>query len=142
MAEDELYVALIDVDLVAFDEPTSPSSSNGSPQGAPSRVRAAVRETSDLTALAVSMCAAVIAAGILHPVLAPTVLLAAAPQAWAQVKGAKLAFDSWLRTSSRARRLDVVSELISPAGERGRGAGVHHAGGAARASTAGSPTTC
>jgi ATP-binding cassette subfamily B protein len=41
------------------------------------------------------------------------VLLAAAPQAWAQVKGAKLAFDSWLRTSSRARRLDVVSELIS-----------------------------
>ena len=81
--------------------------------GAPSRVRAAVRQTSDLTALAVSMCAAVIAAGILHPVLAPTVLLAAAPQAWAQVKGAKLAFDSWLRTSSRARRLDVVSELIS-----------------------------
>ena len=113
MAEDELYVALIDVDLVAFDEPDFTQLVERVTQGAPSRVRAAVRETADLTALAVSMCAAVVAAGILHPVLAPTVLLAAAPQAWAQVKGAKLAFDSWLRTSSRARRLDVVNELIS-----------------------------
>jgi ATP-binding cassette, subfamily B, bacterial len=113
MAEDDLYVALIDVDLVAFDEPDFTQLVERVTDGAPSRVRAAVRQTSDLTALAVSMCAAVIAAGILHPVLAPTVLLAAAPQAWAQVKGAKLAFDSWLRTSSRARRLDVVSELIS-----------------------------
>ena len=113
MAEDDLYVALIDVDLVAFDESDFTQLVERVTDGAPSRVRAAVRQTSDLTALAVSMCAAVIAAGILHPVLAPTVLLAAAPQAWAQVKGAKLAFDSWLRTSSRARRLDVVSELIS-----------------------------
>jgi len=113
MAEDDLYVALIDVDLVAFDEPDFTQLVERVTDGAPSRVRAAVRQTSDLTALAVSMCAAVIAAAILHPVLAPTVLLAAAPQAWAQVKGAKLAFDSWLRTSSRARRLDVVSELIS-----------------------------
>jgi ATP-binding cassette, subfamily B, bacterial len=113
MAEDELYAVLIGVDLVAFDEPDFTQLVERVTQGAPSRVRAAVRETSDLTALAVSVCAAVVAASILHPVLAPTVLLAAAPQAWAQVKGAKLAFDSWLRTSSRARRLDVVSELIS-----------------------------
>jgi ATP-binding cassette subfamily B protein len=112
-AEDELYAVLVGVDLVAFDESDFTQLVERVTQGAPSRVRAAVRETSDLTALAVSMCAAVLTAGILQPLLAPTVLLAAAPQAWAQVKGAKLAFDSWLRTSSRARRLDVVSELVS-----------------------------
>ncbi len=81
MAEDELYAALIHVDLVAFDEPDFTQLVERVTQGAPGRVRAAVRETSDLTALAVSMCSAVITAGILHPLLAPTVLLAAAPQA-------------------------------------------------------------
>nr|MBA3907941.1 ABC transporter ATP-binding protein [Pseudonocardiales bacterium] len=113
VAEDELYVALVDVDLVAFDEPDFTQLVERVTDSAPMRVRNAVRETSDLTALAVSAGSAVVAAGILHPLLAPTVLLAAAPQAWAQVKGAQLAFDSWVRMTSRARRLAVASELIS-----------------------------
>ncbi len=113
VAEDELYVALVRVDLVAFDEPDFTQLVDRVTTTGPGRVRAAVRETSDLTALAVSTVSAVATAGILHPVLAPTVLLAAAPQAWAQVKGAQLAFDSWVRTSSQARRLAVAAELIA-----------------------------
>lgn len=113
VAEDELYVALLGVDLVAFDEPDFTQLVERVTTTGPGRVRAAVRETSDLTALAVSTVSAVATAGILHPVLAPTVLLAAAPQAWAQVKGAQLAFDSWVRTSSQARRLAVAGELIA-----------------------------
>ncbi len=113
VAEDELYVALLHVDLVAFDEPDFTQLVERVTDSAPMRVRNAVRETSDLTALAVSAGSAVVAAGILHPLLAPTVLLAAAPQAWAQVKGAQLAFDSWVRMTSRARRLAVASELIA-----------------------------
>ncbi|MBV9922341.1 MAG: ABC transporter ATP-binding protein [Pseudonocardia sp.] len=113
VAEDELYVALVGLDLVAFDEPDFTQLVQRVTEGAPDRVRFAVQRTSDLTALVVSMAAAVVTAGVLHPVLAPTVLLAAAPQAWAQVKGAQLAFDSWVRCTSRARRLEVVSELIA-----------------------------
>jgi ATP-binding cassette subfamily B protein len=113
VAEDELYVALIGLDLVAFDEPDFIQLVNRVTEGAPDRVRFAVQRSSDLTALAVSMVAAVLTAGLLHPLLAPTVLLAAAPQAWAQVKGAQLAFDSWVRRTSRARRLEVVNELIA-----------------------------
>ena len=113
VAEDELYVALIGLDLVAFDEPDFTQLVHRVTEGAPDRVRFAVQRSSDLTALAVSMAAAVLTAGLLHPLLAPTVLLAAAPQAWAQVKGAQLAFDSWVRRTSRARRLEVVNELIA-----------------------------
>jgi ATP-binding cassette, subfamily B, bacterial len=113
VAEDELYVVLMGVDLVAFDEPDFTQLIERVTGFAPGRIQSAVRETSSLTALTVSMCAAVTTAGILHPLLAPTVLLAAAPQAWAQVRNAKLTFDSWLRTSSQARRLAVVSELIA-----------------------------
>jgi ATP-binding cassette subfamily B protein len=113
VAEDELYVALVRLDLVAFDEPDFTQLVQRVTESAPDRVRFAVQRTSDLTALVVSMAAAVLTAGFLHPVLAPTVLLAAAPQAWAQVKGAQLEFDSWVRRTSRARRLEVVSELIA-----------------------------
>ncbi len=112
-AVDELYSALIRVDLASFDEPDFTQLVERVTDGAPSRLRGAVRMTGDLTSLGVSATSAVVAAGVLHPVLAPAVLLAAAPQAWAQVKGAQIAFDSWLRTSSRARRLAVASDLIS-----------------------------
>ena len=112
-AEEELYTTLAHVDLVAFDEPDFTQLVERVTDGVSDRIRFAVGRTSDLAALAVSMCAAVVTAGILHPLLAPTVLLAAAPQAWAEVKGAQVAFDSWLRTTSRARRLRVASELIA-----------------------------
>jgi ATP-binding cassette, subfamily B, bacterial len=112
-AEDELYLVLLRVDLVAFDESDFTQLVERVTAIAPGRVQSAVRETSSLTSLTVSMCAAVTTAAILHPLLAPTVLLAAAPQAWAQVRNAKLRFDSMLRTSSQARRLAVVSELIA-----------------------------
>lgn len=113
VAEDELYVALVGLDLVAFDEPDFTQLVKRVTEGAPDRVRFAVGRTSDLTALVVTVTAAVFTAGLLQPLLAPVVLLAAAPQAWAQVKGAQLAFDSWVRRTSRARRLEVVSELIA-----------------------------
>lgn len=112
-AADELYAALVRVDLVAFDEPDFTQLIDRVTEGAPVRIRAAVRETGDLAALVVSVASAMVTAGLLHPLLAPAVLLAAAPQAWAQVRSAQLGFGSWLRTSSWTRRLGVASRLIS-----------------------------
>lgn len=112
-AADELYAALVRVDLVAFDEPDFTQLVERVTGGAPARVRAAVRETGDLLSLVVSVASAMITAGVLHPLLAPAVLLAAAPQAWAQIRSAQLAFDSFLRTSSQSRRLGVAARLIA-----------------------------
>lgn len=112
-AADDLYAALVRVDLVAFDEPDFTQLVDRVTDGATVRVRSAVRQTSDLLSLVVSVASAMITAGVLHPLLAPAVLLAAAPQAWAQIRSAQLGFDSWLRTSSQTRRLRVAGNLIA-----------------------------
>jgi ATP-binding cassette subfamily B protein len=110
---DELYAALVRVDLVAFDEPDFTQLVERVVGGAPSRIRAAVREVDGLTAVLVTIVSSVVTAALLHPLLAPVVLLAAAPQAWARIRSAQLSFDSFVRTTSQARRLGVVNELIS-----------------------------
>jgi ATP-binding cassette, subfamily B, bacterial len=76
-------------------------------------VREIVDETGDLIATMVSVLAAVITAGVLHPLLAPVVLIAALPQGWASVRSARLMFASFLRTSSARRRLGITGQLIT-----------------------------
>lgn len=74
-------MALIGVDLVTFDEPDLTQLVERVTDGAPMRVRSAVQQTGALTALVISAVSAIVTAGLLHPVLAPAVLLAALPQA-------------------------------------------------------------
>lgn len=50
---------------------------------------------------------------MLHPLLAPVVLLAALPQGWASVRSARLMFGSVVRMNSRRRRINVTSGLIT-----------------------------
>jgi ATP-binding cassette, subfamily B, bacterial len=112
-AEDELYAALIEVDLAAFDEPDFTHLVKRVVERNPSQFRNAVREAGDLTAGLVSAASAIITAGVLHPALAPAVLLAVLPQAWASVRAAKLAWASWLRINSQTRRFAVTGGLIA-----------------------------
>jgi ATP-binding cassette subfamily B protein len=112
-AEDELYAALVDVDLAAFDDPDFTHLVERVVERSSSQFRHAVREAGNLTAVLVSAVSAIVTAGILHPLLAPAVLLAVAPQAWASIRSAKIAFDSWLRTHSQTRRFTVTGGLIA-----------------------------
>jgi ATP-binding cassette subfamily B protein len=50
---------------------------------------------------------------VLHPILAPVVVLAVVPNLWASARAAKLAYASYLATISRSRRLNVASELLT-----------------------------
>ena len=132
MAEDDLYVALIDVDLVAFDEPDFTQLVERVTDGAPSRVRAAVRQTSDLTALAVSMCAGGHRGGDPAPGAGADRAAGGRPTGLGPGQGGEagvrlVAAHVVARpTARRGQRADLA------AGQRGRGAGLHHAGGAAR----------
>ena len=67
--------------------------------------RGACATRGDLLARLVAVAAAVLTAGLLHPLLAPVVLLAALPQGWASVRSARLMFASLVRTFSGRRRL-------------------------------------
>ncbi|MDN5860108.1 MAG: ABC transporter ATP-binding protein/permease [Pseudonocardia sp.] len=112
IAQDLLHEAVIAVDLAAFDDADFAELIERGANHGPSRVRAAVDESGDLIAAIVSAGAAVVTAGVLHPLLAPAVLLAAIPQGWASVRSARLMFASFVRMTSRFRRQSVTSDLI------------------------------
>ncbi len=112
-AQDELHVAVLGVDLAAFDEADFTELVERASTDGPIRVRSCVEDTGDLIAGLVSVTAAVVTAGVLHPVLAPVVLLAALPRGWATVRSARLMFDSFVRMNSARRRLGVTSNLIT-----------------------------
>ncbi|WP_214401515.1 ABC transporter ATP-binding protein [Pseudonocardia lacus] len=112
-AQDRLHAAVLDVELVAFDDADFTELVDRASSEGPTRVRTTVVDTGDLLAAAVSMAAAVITAGVLHPLLAPVVMVSALPQGWASVRSARLMFDSWVRMISRRRRINVTSTLIT-----------------------------
>jgi ATP-binding cassette, subfamily B, bacterial len=112
-AQDVLHGAVLEVELAAFDDADFAELVDRAAAHGPNRIQSAVRDTGDLLASLVSLVAAVGTAGVLHPLLAPVVLLAALPQGWASVRSARLMFQSVLRMSSARRRLGVTSELIT-----------------------------
>lgn len=112
-AHDVLHAAILDVELAAFDDADFAELVDRAAFHGPNRIQASVRDTGDLLASLVSLVAAVGTAGVLHPLLAPVVLLAALPQGWASVRSARLMFESVLRTTSARRRLGVTSDLIT-----------------------------
>ena len=112
-ARDLLHEAVIHVELAAFDDADFAELVDRSTYHGPDRVCGAVRDTGDLVAGVVSVIAAVLTAGLLHPLLAPVVLIAALPQGWAAVRSARLMFASVVRTFSARRRLGVTGRLIT-----------------------------
>lgn len=112
-AQDDLHAAVLALDLVAFDDADFTELVDRVAQQSIGRIRMGVRITGDLLASLVSMAAAVVTAGVLHPLLAPVVLLAAAPQAWASLQSARESYASFVRMISRWRRLDVTGDVIT-----------------------------
>lgn len=112
-AQDALHAAMIEVELAAFDDADFTDLAQRAARYGIHRVHIATRATGGLLASVVSMLAAVVTAGLLHPLLAPVVLLAAVPQGWASIRAAKLDYDSFIRMTSRTRRLDVTGDLIT-----------------------------
>jgi ATP-binding cassette subfamily B protein len=110
LAQDVLHEEILQVELAAFDDADFAELVDRATFHGPNRIQSCVRDTGDLLASLVSVVAAV---DVLHPVLAPVVLLAALPQGWASVRSARLMFQSVLRMNSARRRLNVTSSLIT-----------------------------
>ncbi len=112
-AQEELHAAVIGVELVAFDDADFVELvRRASGQGVDS-VRQGVGTAGDLLGSVISLAAAIVTAGLLNPLLAPVVLLAAAPNGWASVRAARLGYESFVRMISRERRLGITSDLIT-----------------------------
>lgn len=112
-AQDELHAAVIGVELVAFDDADFVELvRRTSAQGIMS-VRRGVSDAGNLLSSAITLAAAIVTAGLLNPVLAPVVLLAAVPNGWASVRSALLGYQSFVRMVSRMRRLGITGDVIT-----------------------------
>jgi ATP-binding cassette subfamily B protein len=111
-AQDELYSGLADVELAAFDDPDFTTLVRRAQQ-ALVHLRFGAPIVGDLAAAVVSVGAAMVTAGLLHPVLAPLVLLAAVPQGWAGIRGAQLQLAANVRTNASLLRRWVTGDLLS-----------------------------
>ncbi|QYN33584.1 ABC transporter ATP-binding protein/permease [Pseudonocardia sp. DSM 110487] len=112
-AEDALYAALIEADIVAFDDPDFTHLVARVVQRSAGQFRQAVRLSSDLSGSIILVFSTILTAGLLHPILVPITLVSALPQAWASVRSAQLGFESWIKLNSESRRSNVASDLIS-----------------------------
>ncbi len=112
-AQEELHAAVIGVELVAFDDADFVELVRRASGQGVSSVNQGVGTAGDLLGSVISLAAAVVTAGLLNPLLAPVVLLAAAPNGWASVRAARLSYESFVRMISRQRRLGITSELIT-----------------------------
>ena len=111
-AQDELYTGLADVELAAFDDADFTTLVQRA-EHALVHLRFGASLVGDLAAAVVSVGAAVVTAGLLHPVLAPLVLLAALPQGWAGVRGAQLRMAANVRMNASLLRRFVTGDLLS-----------------------------
>ncbi|MGH4010938.1 MAG: ABC transporter ATP-binding protein [Pseudonocardiaceae bacterium] len=112
-AQDELHAAVIGAELVAFDDGDFVELvRRTSAQGIRS-VRYGIGDVGNLLSSVISLAAAIVTAGLLNPVLAPVVLLAAVPNGWASMRSAMLGYESFVRMVSRTRRLGITSDIIT-----------------------------
>lgn len=112
-AQDELHATVIGVELVAFDNADFVELVHRtSAQGIVSASQGVI-DAGNLLSSAISLAAAIVTAGLLNPVLAPVVLLAAVPNGWASMRAAKLSYESFVRMVSRVRRLRITGEMIT-----------------------------
>jgi|SRR2546423_4368975 ATP-binding cassette, subfamily B, bacterial len=72
-----------------------------------------VADAGNLLSSAVSLAAAIVTAGLLNPVLAPVVLIAAAPNGWASTRAAMLSDEAFVPMISRTRRMNIVGDLMT-----------------------------
>lgn len=112
-AQDELHAAVIAAELVAFDDADFMELVRRTSTQGMMSVRRGVGDVGNLLSSAISLAAAIVTAGLLNPVLAPVVLLAAVPNGWASVRAAMLGYESFVRMVSRMRRLGITGDIIT-----------------------------
>lgn len=112
-AKNELHAAVVGADLIAFDDADFVELIRRTSGRGFISVTQGVADAGNLLSSAISLGAAIVTAGLLNPVLAPVVLLAAAPNGWASMRAAMLSYESFVRMISRTRRMNIVGDLIT-----------------------------
>ncbi|WP_199442699.1 ABC transporter ATP-binding protein [Umezawaea beigongshangensis] len=111
--QDRLNVEIARVELVAFEDPDFRELVRQGGRHGVQSVEMSIRSVSDLASSSISVVAAVVTAGLLDPLLAPVLLLAALANGWAAMRAAKMRYESFLRMVTQNLRLFVVENLLT-----------------------------
>jgi ATP-binding cassette subfamily B protein len=111
-AKDQVYEAMLNVEAVAFEDADFRELvRQGATMGTRS-IRTSVQVVADLISSMVSMIAAMATVAFFSGWLLPALMVAAAADAWAAMRAAKLAYASFLRMVTRDRQSWIISDLI------------------------------
>ena len=112
-ARDTLYESLLGVEAASFDDADFRELvRQGGIQGSRA-IRSSIQVVADLVSTTVSMIAAMATVTVFSGWLLPALLVAAVAEAWAAMRAAKLAYESFLRMVTRDRQSWIISDLIT-----------------------------
>jgi ATP-binding cassette subfamily B protein len=112
-ARDKAHAAIVQVDLIAFEDSDYADLVRQGLQRGMSSIEGCVEAIGTVSGSVIQLGAAVFTAAVLHPLLAPLVLLAVLPDMWASARAAKLSYQSYVRLVSRMLRMQIASELLT-----------------------------
>ena len=113
LVEVEFVQLTTSVEAAAFDDPGFADEMERASNRGTRAAASLVHEAIDLLSALVGVVAAMVALFVVHPVLVPLVLIAAAPMGWASVRAARIQYVSVLRWIARQRRLQVLKGLMA-----------------------------
>lgn len=112
-ARDQLNDAVLQVELASFEDADFVELLGKASHDSLNQLKSVTVELLELLQSLISVVASVVVAGVFHPLLAPAVMLAAIPQAWAAIRTAQLSYESFVRLTSQNRRLSVTNDLMT-----------------------------
>lgn len=113
IARDKAHTAIARVELVAFEDSHYAELVRQGLQRGMGSIDRCVQAIVSISGALIHVLAAVTTTALLHPLLAPLVLLAVLPEVWASARAAKLSYQSYIRMVTRNLRTAIASELLS-----------------------------
>ncbi|MFC9440392.1 ABC transporter ATP-binding protein [Nocardia sp. NPDC057030] len=113
IARDQAHTAIARVELVAFEDSHYAELVRQGLQRGMGSIDRCVQAIVGISGALIHVVAAVTTTAVLHPLLAPLVLLAVLPELWASARAAKLSYRSYVRMVTRNLRTAIASELLS-----------------------------
>jgi ATP-binding cassette subfamily B protein len=112
-ARDQMYQAVLDVEASAFDDADFQELVRQGGDYGTRAIRSSIIGVADLLSSMVSMVAAMATVAVFSGWLLPALVVAAAVDAWAAMRAAKLNYESFLHMITRDRQSWVIGDLIT-----------------------------
>jgi ATP-binding cassette, subfamily B, bacterial len=112
-ARERMHDAVLGVEAAAFDDADFRELVRQGGERGTRSIRGSTEGVANLLSSIVSMVAAMATVSVFSPWLLPAMVLAAAVDAWAAMRAAKLNYESFLQMITRDRQSFVISDLIT-----------------------------